>query len=112
MIQSGLDPVRWLDVPLSVSIVVVAAHPCRLGKNGRGLRTIGLRPQIRPYGNRDVQRRELDRKVLTFRHFEKLGNTETAQVLGISQSGASSRYIRTVMRLKKELASMPGFLDP
>jgi RNA polymerase sigma-70 factor, ECF subfamily len=53
----------------------------------------------------------LDREVLTLRHFEELGNSETAQVLGISKSAASSRYIRAVMRLKKELAGIPGFFD-
>jgi len=53
----------------------------------------------------------IDREVLTLRHFEELGNSETAQVLGITKSAASSRYIRAVMRLKKELASVPGFFD-
>jgi len=53
----------------------------------------------------------VDREILTLRHFEELGNSETAQVLGISKSAASSRYIRALMRLKKELASMPGFFD-
>lgn len=53
----------------------------------------------------------IDREVLTLRHFEELGNSETAQVLGITKSAASSRYIRAVMRLKKELASIPGFFD-
>jgi RNA polymerase sigma-70 factor (ECF subfamily) len=53
----------------------------------------------------------IDREILTLRHFEELGNDETAQVLGISKSGASSRYIRAVMRLKKELAGVPGFFD-
>ncbi len=53
----------------------------------------------------------VDREVLTLRHFEELGNSEAAQILGISKSAASSRYIRAVMRLKKELASMPGFFD-
>jgi RNA polymerase sigma-70 factor, ECF subfamily len=53
----------------------------------------------------------IDRETLTLRHFEELGNSETAQVLGISKSAASSRYIRAVMRLKKELAGMPGFFD-
>ena len=51
----------------------------------------------------------IDREILTLRHFEELGNRETAQVLGISKSAASSRYIRAVMRLKMELASIPGF---
>lgn len=53
----------------------------------------------------------IDREILTLRHFEELGNSETAQVLGISRSTASSRYIRAVMRLKKELAEVPGFFD-
>ena len=30
---------------------------------------------------------------------------------GIGKSAASSRYIRAVMRLKKELAGVPGFFD-
>jgi RNA polymerase sigma-70 factor (ECF subfamily) len=53
----------------------------------------------------------MDREVLTLRHFEELGNSETAQVLGITKAAASSRYIRAVMRLKKELATMPGFFE-
>ncbi len=53
----------------------------------------------------------MDREVLTLRHFEELGNSETAQVLGISNSAASSIYIRAVMRLKLELAGMPGFFE-
>jgi RNA polymerase sigma-70 factor (ECF subfamily) len=53
----------------------------------------------------------MDREVLTLRHFEELGNSEAAQVLGITKAAASSRYIRAVMRLKKELASMPGFFE-
>jgi RNA polymerase sigma-70 factor (ECF subfamily) len=53
----------------------------------------------------------VDREVLTLRHFEELGNTETAHVLGISRAAASSRYIRAVMRLKKELTSMTGLFD-
>jgi RNA polymerase sigma-70 factor (ECF subfamily) len=53
----------------------------------------------------------VDREVLTLRHFEELGNSEAAQVLGISKSAASSRYIRAVMRLKKELASMPDLFN-
>ncbi len=51
----------------------------------------------------------IDREILTLRHFEELGNRETAQVLGITKSAASSRYIRAVMRLKMELANIPGF---
>jgi RNA polymerase sigma-70 factor (ECF subfamily) len=53
----------------------------------------------------------IDREVLTLRHFEELGNGETAQVLGISKSAASSRYVRALMRLKKALEGVPGLLD-
>jgi RNA polymerase sigma-70 factor (ECF subfamily) len=51
----------------------------------------------------------LDREVLALRHFEQLDNTETAQVLGISPSGASSRYLRALKRLKQILSEAPGF---
>ncbi len=36
----------------------------------------------------------IDREVLALRHFEHLSNEETAQVLGLSKSAASNRYIR------------------
>jgi RNA polymerase sigma-70 factor (ECF subfamily) len=51
----------------------------------------------------------LDREVLALRHFEQLDNTETAQVLGITPSGASSRYLRALKRLKEILRDVPGF---
>lgn len=51
----------------------------------------------------------LDREVLALRHFEQLDNTETAQVLGITPSGASSRYLRALKRLKDILREVPGF---
>jgi RNA polymerase sigma-70 factor (ECF subfamily) len=54
----------------------------------------------------------IDREVLTLRHFEELSNGETAQVLGISKSAASNRYMRALLRLKETLSSMPGFFDP
>ena len=54
----------------------------------------------------------LDREVLALRHFEQLDNSETAQVLGISPSGASSRYLRALKRLKDILRDVPGFFNP
>jgi RNA polymerase sigma-70 factor (ECF subfamily) len=53
----------------------------------------------------------LDREVLALRHFEQLDNSETAQVLGISPSGASSRYLRALKRLKDILSEVPGFFN-
>jgi RNA polymerase sigma-70 factor, ECF subfamily len=47
---------------------------------------------------------EIDREVLTLRHFEQLSNVETANVLGLSSTAASNRYIRAVRRLREILA--------
>jgi RNA polymerase sigma-70 factor, ECF subfamily len=53
----------------------------------------------------------MDREVLALRHFEQFNNAETAQLLGISESGASSRYLRALKRLKEILGSAPGFFE-
>jgi RNA polymerase sigma-70 factor (ECF subfamily) len=54
----------------------------------------------------------LDREVLTLRHFEELTNAEVAQVLGLSKTAASNRYIRALERLREMLAGIPGLLTP
>jgi RNA polymerase sigma-70 factor (ECF subfamily) len=53
----------------------------------------------------------LDREVLALRHFEQLDNSETAQALRLSPSGASSRYVRALKRLRGILSEVPGFFD-
>ena len=53
----------------------------------------------------------LDREVLALRHFEELSNGEVAQVLGLSKTAASNRYIRALGRLKEMLAGIPGLLE-
>ena len=53
----------------------------------------------------------LDREVLALRHFEELTNAEAAQVLGLSKTAASNRYLRALGRLKALLEAIPGFLD-
>ncbi len=42
----------------------------------------------------------LDREVLAMRHFEELSNGEVAEILGLSKSAASNRYVRALKRLK------------
>jgi RNA polymerase sigma-70 factor (ECF subfamily) len=54
----------------------------------------------------------LDREVLTLRHFEELTNAEVAQVLGLSKTAASNRYIRALERLREVLAGIPGLMAP
>ncbi len=50
-----------------------------------------------------------DREVVALRHFEELSNEETAQVLEITDSAASTRHMRALMRLKEALERTPGF---
>ncbi len=44
---------------------------------------------------------ELDREVIALRHFEELSNIETAEVLEISPSAASKRYLRALKKLRE-----------
>ena len=50
----------------------------------------------------------IDREIIALRHFEQLSNMEAAQVLGIKDSAASTRYVRAVQRLKKALETDAG----
>jgi RNA polymerase sigma-70 factor (ECF subfamily) len=45
----------------------------------------------------------IDREILALRHFEQLSNNEAAQVLQISPTAASNRYIRALGRLRPML---------
>lgn len=54
---------------------------------------------------------EIDCEVIALRHFEQLNSQEVADVLGMSKSGASSRYIRAIKRLKDELSQYSEFDD-
>jgi RNA polymerase sigma-70 factor (ECF subfamily) len=47
----------------------------------------------------------LDREVLTMRHYEQLSNSEVAQILGITTTAASNRYVRALKRLRSSLES-------
>ena len=53
----------------------------------------------------------IDREILALRHFEELSNVETAQVLGIQPSAASSRHVRALKKLRETLRNTPGFFD-
>lgn len=51
----------------------------------------------------------VDREIIALRHFEQLTSEETAEVLEMSKSGAGSRYIRAIIRLRKALSEFPEF---
>ena len=46
---------------------------------------------------------EVDREVLALRRFERLKNDEVAELLNISRTAASNRYVRALERLQKEM---------
>jgi RNA polymerase sigma-70 factor, ECF subfamily len=41
----------------------------------------------------------MDREVLALRHFEHLGNNQVAEILGLSATAASNRYVRAMAKL-------------
>ena len=49
---------------------------------------------------------ETDREVLAMRHFEHLNNQQVAEVLGLSPTAASNRYIRAAAKLGEILKSL------
>jgi RNA polymerase sigma-70 factor (ECF subfamily) len=53
----------------------------------------------------------LDREILALRHFEQLSPAETAQVLGLTESGACRRHLRALKRLKEILSGLPEGLE-
>jgi RNA polymerase sigma-70 factor (ECF subfamily) len=48
----------------------------------------------------------MDREMLALRHYEQLSNAESAGVLGISETAASSRYLRALKHLKRILGDV------
>lgn len=54
---------------------------------------------------------DLDQEVLALRHFEELSNSETAEVLNLTEQAASLRYVRALSRLKHVLEKLPEFAE-
>lgn len=46
-----------------------------------------------------------DREIIALRHFEQLTTEESATVLGLSKSGAGSRYVRAIRRLRQKMSA-------
>ena len=51
---------------------------------------------------------ETDREVIAMRHFEHLNNQQVAEVLGISPTAASNRYVRAAAKLSEILNHLPS----
>ena len=53
---------------------------------------------------------EDDRDILLMRHFEQLGNSETAEVLGLSTAAAGMRHLRALRKLRAILGERPSLM--
>jgi len=51
---------------------------------------------------------ETDREVIAMRHFEHLNNQQVAEVLEISPTAASNRYVRAAAKLSEILCNLPS----
>ena len=51
---------------------------------------------------------DTDREVIAMRHFEHLNNQQVAEVLGISPTAASNRYVRAAAKLSEILTQLPS----
>lgn len=52
---------------------------------------------------------ENDREIIVLRHFDGMGNSECAAVLGIDPKAASIRYVRALERLQQKLMEVSCF---
>ena len=51
---------------------------------------------------------EPDQEIILMRHQEQLGNSEVAEILGLSQPAAGMRYLRAIRRLRAILGETPA----
>lgn len=52
-----------------------------------------------------------DREILTMRHYDQLSHREAAEVLGITESAATLRYVRALKRLRDLWTKLHGDLE-
>lgn len=55
--------------------------------------------------------RPADREIIMLRHFEQLSNLETAKLLGVSETTASTRHVRAIDRFRAALMATPDYRD-
>lgn len=50
---------------------------------------------------------EIDREILTLRHFEQLSSRETAEIVGMNHEAVRKRYVRALDKMQKIMAVPP-----
>jgi RNA polymerase sigma-70 factor (ECF subfamily) len=91
---------REMRLPLESSVVLFRQLLAERTTASQAL----LREEVRQQVRRALARLSAeDREVILMRHFEGLSNAEVAQAPGLSESGATRRHGRAVLRLKEIL---------
>ena len=85
------------DVPPASSIILAEDLVADLTSPSQAVMKAELHERI----EQELEMMEpADREILVLRHFEQLSIAETAQVLGISKSGAAKSYVRAIKHLR------------
>lgn len=98
--HSGDDDVRSADLQTVSHIAADATSPA--SRVDRDERHLILRSAI-------AALTENDREIIVLRHFDGMGNSECAAVLGIDPKAASIRYVRALERLQQKLMELSCF---
>ena len=107
----GRDPGREVKrkAPASASETGVSLAALLVDQGRSPSSAVGQQELIAQISEQVADMEEIDRTVLTLRHFEELSNKETAEVLGIDAKAASVRYVRALRRLRARLEKLPSF---
>ncbi len=93
------------DVPAASSAAISQRFVARLiSPSGQAMR--GELEQLVERTLNDMD--PIDREMLVLRHFEEVGNAEAAQILGLPESTASSRYLRALAKLRNVIRKSTG----
>jgi len=95
-------------VPAVTSAALAAKLVGRLASPSAAMQKAELRQQLLDTMN---SMEPIDREILAMRHFEQLDNREAAEVLGLSPTAASNRYVRALVRLRDLLGNDDSLLD-
>ncbi len=99
------------EVYSDLSVNDAASHPLtRLVAAVTSPSSVAMRQEVKVLVDNALQQlSENDWEVIQLRQFEELTNAEVADVLQISGTAASIRYVRALGRLRDIVESMPGF---
>jgi RNA polymerase sigma-70 factor (ECF subfamily) len=95
-------------MPMASSVSLAAQLAGRVSSASQAVMRAEVQLQIQQALN---AMEDLDREIIALRNFEELTNREAADVLGLSESAASKRYVRALVKLQSALRAIPGLKE-